>query len=287
MELKIEPAYYQTWWFRLLCAAAVLIFMRAAHAYRLRRAEANIRQRLAARLSERERIARELHDTFLQTIQGLMFKLEALAILSDGAVRKRFEGVLEQLDDAISEGRARVLGLRGADQPPAEPADHLNSYGNNFLQMSSAAFKTRVVGQPRVLNPVAADEVLIIGREAIGNCFTHAEARHIEVELVYAEKSFALRVRDDGKGMEAATAKSGRAGHWGIVGMRERARALGATLSIRSRHGTGTEIELTVRAATAYAVSSAARNAELIWRLIDVLGGPKSWAMGLKNRSGR
>jgi signal transduction histidine kinase len=158
LEFKIDPAYYQTWWFRLLCAAGVLMLMRAACALRLRRAEANIRQHLAARLGERERIARELHDTFLQTIQGLRFKLEALAILSDGAARKRFEGVLAQLDDAISEGRARILGLRGADRPSTELADHLNSYGNSFLQMSPAAFKTSVVGQPMVLTPVAADD---------------------------------------------------------------------------------------------------------------------------------
>jgi nitrate/nitrite-specific signal transduction histidine kinase len=113
--------------------------------------------------------------------------------------------------------------------------------------------------------------MLIIGREAIANCFTHAEARCIEVELVYDVKSLALRIRDDGKGMEPETAQPGRASHWGIVGMRERARALGATLDIRSRHGSGTEIELTVRATAAYAVSSTARKPELIERLIDVL----------------
>jgi signal transduction histidine kinase len=164
------------------------------------------------------------------------------------------------------------LGLRGVDQPSTELADQLNSYGNGFLHISSAAFKTSVVGQPVPLNPVAADEVLIIGREAIGNCFTHAEARHIEAELIYGEKSLALRVRDDGKGMEPEVAQSGRAGHWGIVGMRERAKSLGATLNTWSRPGSGTEIELNISAATAYAVNSAARKPALLERLLDVLG---------------
>ena len=175
------------------------------------------------------------------------------------------------MDDVISEGRARVLGLRGADQPSTELADQLNSYGNSFREMSSAAFKASVVGQPVILNPVAADELLNIGREAIANCFAHSQARNIEVELIYNEKTLALRVRDDGKGMEPKTARSGRAGHWGIVGMRERARSLGATLKIWSRPGSGTEIELTVRAANAYAMSGASRKPAWVDRLIDVL----------------
>jgi signal transduction histidine kinase/ligand-binding sensor domain-containing protein len=277
LEFKIEPAYYQTWWFRLLCAAGVLALMQAAYAFRLRRAKANIQQRLAARLGERERIARELHDTFLQSIQGLVFKFDALAdtIPPDTAARKRFEGVLEQVDDVIAEGRARVLGLRGADQGLTELADQLNAYGSGFPQTSSAAFKMSVVGQPVPLNPVAADEILTIGREAIGNCFTHAQAQHVEIDLIYGEKSLALRVRDDGRGMEPETAQSGRAGHWGIVGMRERAKSLGATLNIWSRPGSGTEIELNISAATAYAVKSAARKPALLKRLIDFLKGRK------------
>jgi signal transduction histidine kinase/ligand-binding sensor domain-containing protein len=273
LEFKIEPAYFQTWWFRLLCVAGVLMLMQRAYALRLRRAETNIQQRLAARLGERERIARELHDTFLQSVQGLVFKFDALAntIPPDSAARNKFEGVLTQMDDVISEGRARVLGLRGADQPSTELADQLNSYGNSFREMSSAAFKASVVGQPVILNPVAADELLNIGREAIANCFAHSQARNIEVELIYNEKTLALRVRDDGKGMEPKTARSGRAGHWGIVGMRERARSLGATLKIWSRPGSGTEIELIVRAASAYAMSGASRKRVWVDRLIDVL----------------
>jgi signal transduction histidine kinase len=225
-----------------------------AYVLRLRRAETNIRQRLAARLGERERIARELHDTFLQSIQGLVFKFDALAsaIPSESSARQKFDAVLAQVDDVISEGRARVLGLRGADQPLTELADHLSAYGGGFLKWSSAAFKTSVVGQPVALNPVVADEVLYIGREAIVNCFTHAQAQHIEVEIIYDEKSLALRIRDDGRGMAAETAQSGRPGHWGIVGMRERANSLGATLKIWSGPDSGTEIELMVRAATAY-----------------------------------
>ena len=137
--------------------------------------------------------------------------------------------------------------------------------------MSSAAFKASVIGHPVALNPVTADEVLNIGREAIANCFAHAEARNIEVELIYSEKSLSLRVRDDGKGIGPETVQSGRAGHWGIIGMRERAKSLGATIKIWSRPRSGTEIELTVRATTAYATGDAGRKHNLIERLIDVL----------------
>jgi signal transduction histidine kinase len=154
--------------------------------------------------------------------------------------------------DVIAEGRARVLDLRRADAPSKELATQLTSYGASFLQTSEVTFHASVVGQPVPLNPVAADEVLNIGREAMGNTFMHAEARHIDIEMAYGEKSLAPRIRDDGKGMERGTVETGQGGHWGIVGMRERSRALGAKLNMWSRPGSGTEIELIIPAATAY-----------------------------------
>jgi len=274
LEFELEPAYYQTWWFRLLCVAAALALLQALFVYRLRRAKANIQQRLAARLSERERIARDLHDTLLQSVQGLMLKFHAVAnaISADSAARNKLENALAQGRDVIAEGRARVLDLRQADAPSRELATQLSSYGASFLHTSEATFNASVVGQPVPLNPVAADEVLNIGREAIGNAFMHAEARYIEIELTYGEKSLVLRIRDDGKGMERGIVETGQAGHWGIVGMRERSRALGAKLNIWSRPDSGTEIELIVPGASAYASSAGVTKRSLVERLRDILG---------------
>ena len=274
LEFELEPAYYQTWWFRLLCALAALGLLQCIFAYRLRRAKVNIQERLAARLSERERIARDLHDTLLQSVQGLMLKFHAVAnaIPPDSAARNKLANALAQGRDVIAEGRARVQDLRRTGSAaPGELAVQLSACGRSFLQMSEAKFNASVVGQPVALNPVAADEVLNIGREAISNGFRHAEARHIEIELTYGEKALALRIRDDGKGMERGTAERGHGGHWGIVGMHERARALGAQLNIWSRLGSGTELELTVPAVTAYAARGATKP-RFVERLRAILG---------------
>lgn len=251
---NIEPAYYQTWWFRVLCAAVALGLIQFAYVYRLHRAKARIRQRLAVRLGERERIARELHDTLLQGIQGVVLKFHALAgtLPSDSSARTKLDSVLAQARAVIEEGRARVRDLRGSDHVSHTLAEQLSSYGSGFSHSHECAFSTSVVGQPVALNPVAADEVLAIGREAITNAIRHAEAQRIEVEVIYDDKSLAVRIRDDGIGMEQETAQAGRPDHWGIVGMRERARSLGAKLNIWSRPGSGTEVELTVPAAVAY-----------------------------------
>lgn len=257
VEFDIEPALYQTWWFRLLCLAATVVLIQTAYIYRLRRAKAIIQQRLAARLGERERIARELHDTLLQGIQGLILKFHAFAntMPVGSSTRTKLEAVLGQGRTVIEEGRARVRDLRGADRSSTELAEQLSAHAAGYAQTHAAAFTTSVVGKPVDLNPMAADELLTIGREAISNAFTHAQAGRIEVEIIYGDKSLALRVRDDGRGVEQETVQAGRAGHWGIVGMRERARSLGSKLNIWSRSGSGTEVEVTVPAAIAYASS--------------------------------
>lgn len=273
-EFQLEPAYYQTWWFRVLCVAAALALLQSVFVYRLRRAKINIQERLATRLSERERIARDLHDTLLQSVQGLMLKFHAVAnaIAPESAAHNKLANALAQGREVIEEGRARVRDLRRADAPSTELAAQLGSYGKTFLETSEVTFNASIVGQPVALNPVVADEVLNIGREAIGNAFTHAAARHIEVELTYGEKLLSLRIRDDGKGMERETVETGQGGHWGIVGMRERATALRAKFNIWSRPGAGTEIELIVPAGAAYAVPAELAKRSFSERLQLILG---------------
>jgi signal transduction histidine kinase len=186
-------------------------------------------------------------------------------------VRNKLEGLLTQADDVMAEGRARVRGLRGENDVAVNLTEQLGAHGSGRPQ-SSAAFDVTIVGHPLALNPIAADEVLNIAREAINNSFKHAEARHIEVEITYDTKAFGLKVRDDGKGMEQGIADLGRAGHWGIVGMRERAKSLGTKLTVWSRLGSGTEIELTVPAATAYAITGASAQRGFIERVLNAVG---------------
>ena len=257
LPIRIIPAWNQTWWFKLLCAAAALLLVYSAFIYRLRSAKVAIQQHLSARLSERERIARELHDTLLQGIQGLLLKFHALAntLPGESSPRQTLDGLLAQTRGVIEEARARVRDLRGMQAPLTNLADLLGAYGGKYLQVSSAEFTVSVMGRASTLNPIAADEALSIAREAIANAFMHADATHIEVEVTYGPRALVLRVRDNGKGMDQATLDSGRAGHWGIVGMRERARSFGAELKIWSRLGSGTAIELDIPAAVAYAPS--------------------------------
>ena len=255
LEFRIQPAFYQTWWFRLVCIVAAVALIHCAYLLALRRAKVNIRQRLAARLSERERIARELHDTLLQSIQGLMMKFHAVSnsLPADSAGRTRLDGILSQGSEVIAEGRARVRDLRGSDTASTELTEQLNAYGVSFEGLSPTAFITSVIGQTMPLNPVVSDELLQIAREAIANAFAHAEAKRIEVEVTYGLKAFVLRIRDDGKGIAKEIIDSGRPDHWGILGMRERAKALGGKFNIWSQVGAGTEIDLTVPGTTAYA----------------------------------
>jgi signal transduction histidine kinase len=271
VEFSIKPAYYQTWWFKLACGALAILLAQSVYIYRLRQAKVKIQQTLATRLGERERIARELHDTLLQGIQGLVLKFHAFAnaLPAEGTLRQTMERVLAQAREVIEEGRGRVRDLRGKETSSTNLVDQLRLHGKSFLQSSPSELNMSVIGHPVALNPIAADEAFSIGREAITNAFLHAEAQHIEVEITYGPGALVLRIRDDGKGMEPATLDAGRIGHWGMAGMRERARSLGVELKIWSRSSYGTEIELTVPAAVAYVAVEAAQRRSWFERLLS------------------
>ena len=120
----------------------------------------------------------------------------------------------------------------------------------------SPAFCVKVEGERQILSPTLQDEVYRIGREALRNAFQHAEARHIDVEILYHERLLRLCIRDDGKGIAPIVLeKGGRARHWGLIGIRERAKRMGAQLDLWSEPGAGTEVRLTVPASVSYAAS--------------------------------
>jgi signal transduction histidine kinase len=214
-----------------------------------------IELRIDERIQERTRIARELHDTLLQDVQGLILKIDAIAKRMPKAdpAREDIEKTLDYADHVLAEGRDRIRSLRTVAVPDSELPAAFQQIAEELSPDRTATLKTVVEGSVQRLHPVIHEECYSIGREAIINALKHSEGRNIEVEIIYDDWEFRLRIRDDGRGINAdVLEKGGRAGHWGLQGMRERAHRIGAQLEVWSGSGTGTEVELTVPAAAAY-----------------------------------
>lgn len=260
MSVTIAPTFIQGAWFKLLVAACVLAAGYLVYSLRVRQITDGVRGRLEERLRERERIARELHDTLLQGFQGLVFRFQAaIERMPPGPVREAVERALDQADDVLAEGRRRVLDLR-TGRTDADISDLLAHSAERFLAGSSAAFRVIVEGRARKLHRLVQEELCRIAEEALSNAAQHARAGNIEVGVAYRVNALVLVVRDNGCGMAPnAAAEAGRAGHFGITGMRERAEKIGATLVIASHRGAGTEVALTLPAALAFARPSGRR----------------------------
>jgi signal transduction histidine kinase/ligand-binding sensor domain-containing protein len=269
-DFEIVPALYQTTWFAALCAGLFGAASYGLYVARLRQVAHRIRERLAAKNSERERIARDLHDTLLQSTQGLILRFQAATneIAEDNPTRLALELALDRADEVLAEGRDRVMDLRVAADSFRDLPQAFASAGNALAQGASITFRTTVEGQPRELLRRVKDEVYSIGREALINAFRHANGKVIEVQLIYADNDFSIRVRDDGVGIDASALQAGsRVGHWGLAGMRERAKGIGAQLNVWSRAGAGTEIELKIPSTVAHGPRSRASRWLQRWRL--------------------
>jgi len=217
--------------------------------------------RLEARVSERTRIARDLHDTLLQSFQGVLLRFQAATIVLPDRpteAKRALEHAIEEAAQAITEGRDAVQNLRSASGAADDLAVAIGSLGKELTAISPdrtttpAAIDVSVEGTARNLHPLVRDEVYRIAGEAVRNAFRHANARRIEVEIRYDERRLRVRVRDDGRGIQPAVLEGDRPGHFGLPGMRERAQVIGGRLNVWSEGGLGTEIELTIPAAAAY-----------------------------------
>jgi signal transduction histidine kinase len=258
IAFTIPPAFYQTRWFYALCALGCLGLLAALYRARVRQIASQVRGRLEERLAERERIARELHDTLLQGMQGLIWRFQAAAdrIPSGEPARQLLEQSLDRADKLLGESRDKVKDLRPAAGDAAELADALAAEGEQFAQLHPAEFRVSAHGTRRSLHPIVREEGFLIGREALGNAFAHARAARIEAEVTYDDTALHIRVRDNGQGIDTAVLNAGgRAGHFGLIGMRERAKKLGAQLEVWSKPGNGTEVDLRVPAKVAYVQS--------------------------------
>ena len=260
IDFTIAPAYYQTAWFRVSVVVLFLFVLGALYQLRLRQVARVVRARMEERLEERERIARDLHDTLLQSVQGLILKFHAVSkqIPADMPAHDALEKTLDHADEVLAEGRDRIRNLRVHSVSLGDLPTAFRSVAEETLEGRDAIFKTVVEGHVRDLHPLVLEECYCIGREAIINALTHSEGQHVEAEITYDSRQFRLRVRDDGRGIEPKILEAGgRAGHWGLQGMHERAQKIGGQLRFWSRPETGTEVELIVPGATAYQGSSA------------------------------
>jgi signal transduction histidine kinase len=172
--------------------------------------------------------------------------------------------VLQLMGLVIEEGRNAVRGLRSSSSDSLDLEQAFSrvpqELGVQKEMGEQTGFRVIVEGRPRPLHPVIRDEVYRIGREALVNAFRHSRAKNIEVEVEYVAKRLRILVRDDGCGIDPQTLLSGREGHWGLTGMRERAERIGARLKVRSRIATGTEVELSVPSYVAFQTQSSARS---------------------------
>jgi signal transduction histidine kinase len=237
----------------------------ALYRYRLYQIKHEFDARLEERVGERTRIARDFHDTLLQSFQGVLFRFQAVRELHrarPAEAEEILESALDQAAQAITEGREAVQGLRASTVETNDLAVAIKNLGGELAAEgsghSSAGLSVEVEGTSRTLHPIVRDEIYRIAGEALRNAFRHAEANQIEVEVHYDERQLRLRIRDDGKGIDTKFLTSeGREGHFGMHGMRERAKLISGKFTVWTAPGSGTEIELSVPAAHAYAASSA------------------------------
>jgi ligand-binding sensor domain-containing protein len=262
---EVEPTIWQTWWFRTISVALILLLVCCVYLYRWRRLAREFNIRLDERVGERTRVARELHDTMLQSFQGLLLRFQTVSnLLPTGEPKQKLDDAIDQAVQAITEGRDAVQGLRSSTTVTNDLACAITTLGTELAGRESnpnaAEFHVEVEGTPRDLHPILRDEVYRIAGEALRNAFKHAQPQRIEVEIWYDERQLRLRVRDNGKGIEAKHLdEQGRAGHYGLRGMRERAKLMGGKLTVWSELDSGTEVELRIPASRAYEIPSARR----------------------------
>ncbi|HET9448074.1 MAG TPA: two-component regulator propeller domain-containing protein [Steroidobacteraceae bacterium] len=263
VQLSIAPTFYQTRWFTALCIAGGAALLWLVLWLRGRQIEMRMRLRLEERVLERERIARDLHDTFLQSMQGLVLRFHAVLakLPKEGAARNMMEQALNRADDVITEGRAHVYDLRQSANVTNDLPQALTAVGDEFAQTTDTKFRVIIEGAPRHLHPVVREEAYRIGAEALANAFRHAAASNIDVHIEYGRKGLTLRVLDDGRGYDVDKLHDMvTQGHFGLAGLRERAHRIRAQLEVSSRIGAGSAVELRVPASIAYANPSADRS---------------------------
>jgi signal transduction histidine kinase len=250
-DFSVPPAFMQTPRYQSLCVALLPALLMGL--YILTTRQDRYRQSLRTRSRERERVARELHDTLLQGIQAVLFRLqdwEADPVLPD-VLRAEVAAVVSQARAVVVEGRERILNLRGAEFVPTDLIGSLSAIGENEAAVTDTAFQLHVHGKRRSLTRHAKRQLFDIGREAIRNAYAHARAKSITVIVEYGWRTLRIEIRDNGRGIDPV-ASDQQEKHFGLLGMRERAAELYGALSITRLSQGGTAVSVVVPAGAAY-----------------------------------
>ncbi len=262
----VEPALWQTNWFRALCAMALVLAFAMIYRFRMYQLTRQLNVRFQERLAERTHIAQELHDTLLQGFVSASMQLDVAEdqLPADSPVKPVLGRILQLMREVNEEGRNALRGLRtsGTDSQSLDLA--FSRMRQEFCVDDTIGYRVVVHSEARPLRPLIRDEVYRIGREAVLNAVLHAHPQMIEIELEYASTYLRMLVRDDGCGIDGQVLQTGREGHWGLAGMRKRSESIGAALRLRSRPGAGTEVELTVPAGVAFGSQSSGAISQLI-----------------------
>ena len=261
LSIEILPPWWATTWFRLVIGAIVLVVLVSLYKVRMQQLASEYNVRLEERINERTRIARDLHDTLLQSLHGLMFQFQAVRNIlprSPEKAMQTLDAAISRTEKTIADSRDAIHDLRSQEVAEGDLVQFLEASGEELasaedIKQKSPTFRVIVEGEPRKLSPVLEDEVRRIALELLRNAFRHAESGQIEAEIRYDTDQLRLRLRDDGKGIDPRILEqTGRPGHWGLSGVRERTQRIGSMLKFWSQSGMGTEVELTVPGAIAY-----------------------------------
>ncbi|VVP26893.1 hypothetical protein PS854_04097 [Pseudomonas fluorescens] len=269
LDFSISPAFYRHPMFLLLAGAILLGVLRLIYRINMRIVADRLRTRLEERHGERERIARELHDTLLQGVQGLILHVQAVAnsLPADQPARCQLEKALDRADQMIREGRDRVRDLRFVQHVTVDLPSALRDL-EHLLNHQNIAYEVVVIGEPNGLHPVVYDELYQLAREAVNNAFRHSDASIVRVQLDYHTRQFELQVIDNGCGILADLQRAEPSERWGLKGMYERAAKIGGTLSVHSAPKQGSTVQLTLPGTLAYCQRPTRRRRWLDWKIL-------------------
>jgi signal transduction histidine kinase len=249
LRIEILPAWWNRWWFRGGCIAVAILALFGFYQYRLHQLAQAFKGRMEERVMERTRIARELHDTLLQSFYGLVLSFEAAISMlpPETPAYATLKSVLARADKALAEGRDRVYGLRIGTDDLQDLSARIGALLEEMKALSEATFTLRTAGSLTAYDPVVCSELYQIAREALMNAARHSGATAIVTSITALPASLRLDVSDNGRGIEPELLLAGgRSGHWGLLGMRERARQIGSEIRITSFPGAGTAVSLEV-----------------------------------------
>ena len=254
LSFHILPEFYQTWWFKILCAASILAGLWVLYLLRVK----HVYAQLDARTRERERMARDFHDTILQSFQGLLLHIKDFSRgIDESTARQKLDEALRITENVLNEGRDKIGQLRSLLEPLEDLSDGIAHLANQLNAIRPMAFSLHVEGEPQMLNVSVANDVHAIIDELLTNAFRHSQANTVHVELCYGQRELSISVIDDGLGFDASVLSQRNPRHWGLQGMQERAHLVGGRFVIGAAFSDkGTHASLKIPSRYVYAKSA-------------------------------